>query len=983
LRVAFNSNAPGGTNADANYNLIVNPAVAPPVLAADITPGTESANITASVRMGTSTYFLTSDGENAGLWKTDGTTAGTVLVKAGAPGNEMIVNGSTLYFAFEGDDKGVELWKTDGTTAGTVRVSDINTQNTGQDGSNPSELTVFNGKIYFSANNGLTGNEVWQSDGTAAGTTIVANINTQTVNGVQQGSDPSGFVLFNGHLIISGNDGVNGREVWRISTTNVATIVANQTGSANPQEFVVAGSNLYYSAATGGQDANGLDRDVELIRLATNWTGAKLDINSGTASSTPTDLFVWGTDVYLAATSSQGRELFRANATTIGQIADIWTGTTGANQNSSNPSGYAVINGRLVFAATDGTNGRELWAYPGSGAPVRISQIAAGSVSSSPVGMVAIQGAIWFAASAGSDNYELYRTTDGINVLLVREINTGNSNLDPSVPYGFVDGGTGKVIFSAFSNANGFEPWISDGTNAGTVLLKDTNTLPREGIGEGVTLNGWTYFAATDQNAGRELYRTNGTITQLVSDIVPGVGSSNPSNLTVAGGFVYFSATTEANGTKLYRTDGTTTTIVGHINATNVSDNVGNVVADSSGNLFFTANNADGSLSLRRVNGASLTEVKNFGINGFVAEMTALGNAVYLSASDRSGSSDIGLEPWRVTTAGATLMGDINPGTGKSSNPYEFVRTDNGDIYFAANNDASGYELYRSVGGTATPTLVKEIGAGANGSNLTSLKALGNEVFFAAYDGSLLKIYRTDGTSAGTVADNYLNLNSQVYDPLYGSDKPDLKYEDYLQLMPVSSASGSSIYGVHQYGQRDTIATTSNGLCGQLAPDTQGREISVAYSAGINPHAGATRPTSVGTVTSTPGGAESLSKAQSALSVDYRTTCNASSTTYEPYRHATYDARLAGHEDVVLGNVNGIIYLAGWKSNRHEVWSMAHSESLTTRYTADGGVAPRNLNFVGSFSNIERGTLEFQPSGTQMLMKGYDKVAAKQRAWKL
>jgi ELWxxDGT repeat protein len=502
-----------------------------------------------------------------------------------------------------------------------------------------------------------------------------------------------------------------------------------------------------------------------------------------------------------------------------------------------------------------------------------------------------------------------------------------------------------------------------------------------EGIGQGVTLNGWTYFPATTATTGRELYRTKGVTTQLVSDIVSGVISSNPDDLVVAGGFVYFVATTETNGRKLWRTDGTTTAIVGHVNATTVSDRITNLAATTAGDVFFAATNPNGSISLRRVNGSTLTEVKNFGVNGYIAEMTALGNAIYLSASDRSGSSNIGLEPWRATTAGAVLLGDINPGVGKSSNPYEFVQLPNGDLYFAADTASTGYELFKSTGGTSAPTLVKEIGAGATGSNLTSLKALGGELFFAAFDGASVKSYRSDGTNAGTVLDQYLNQSFSTYNPY--STNSSLNYQDYLQFMPVSSAAGNSIYTVSRYGQRDVFKVSSNGLCGPTGAATKGREISVSFSSGVSPHAGATRPTAFGPSTSTPGGSDLLRHAQSALSVSYDSVCNGSSGgTYEPYSHANYDSRLVGHEDVILGNAGGIVYIAGWKSNRYEVWSMPHSESLTTRYTPDGGVAPRNLTFVGSYPNIKRGTLEFQPIGGQMLMKGYDTVAARQRMWK-
>ena len=130
-------------------------------------------------------YFSANDGVNgAELWKTDGTEAGTVMVKdintTGSGSNPFgftVLNGTT-YFAANDGMNGLELWKTDGTTAGTVMVRDINAA--AGTGSNPFGFTVFNGALYFNAGDGATGRELWKTDGTAAGTRLVRDINPGT-----------------------------------------------------------------------------------------------------------------------------------------------------------------------------------------------------------------------------------------------------------------------------------------------------------------------------------------------------------------------------------------------------------------------------------------------------------------------------------------------------------------------------------------------------------------------------------------------------------------------------------------------------------------------------------------------------------------------------------------------------------------------------------------------------------------------------------
>jgi ELWxxDGT repeat protein len=79
--------------------------------------------------------------------------------------------GGTLYFRADDGNSGFELWKSDGTEAGTVRVKDISGGSL-----SPSDLTNVGGTIYFSANEGTSGYELWKSDGTEAGTVRVKDI---------------------------------------------------------------------------------------------------------------------------------------------------------------------------------------------------------------------------------------------------------------------------------------------------------------------------------------------------------------------------------------------------------------------------------------------------------------------------------------------------------------------------------------------------------------------------------------------------------------------------------------------------------------------------------------------------------------------------------------------------------------------------------------------------------------------------------------
>ena len=129
-------------------------------------------------------YFSAIDATNGDeLWKTDGTEMGTVLVKdinpfadpflSGSDIEHLTLSGGLLYFSADEPNAGDELWRTNGTEAGTVLVKDIHPSFS----NGPEELTTFNGALYFSADDGTNGGELWMSDGTEAGTIMLKDIN--------------------------------------------------------------------------------------------------------------------------------------------------------------------------------------------------------------------------------------------------------------------------------------------------------------------------------------------------------------------------------------------------------------------------------------------------------------------------------------------------------------------------------------------------------------------------------------------------------------------------------------------------------------------------------------------------------------------------------------------------------------------------------------------------------------------------------------
>jgi len=292
----------------------------------------------------------------------------------------------------------------------------------------------------------------------------------------------------------------------------------------------------------------------------------------------------------------------------------------------------------------------------------------------------------------------------------LKDINSGEGNSYPS----YFTSCNGKVFFSAFNNAYGNELWSTAGSASNTLLFLDANTTSTQ---SGVTSYNYQnmYAAALSTNkivfygiqysTGEELWKTDGTAagTAIVKELVPGTGSAYPQIYEVKKGKAYFLAY-DSTGTieNIYVTDGTSgktkkiASSVGYIYDIHVADNGTVFYVDYSGNYQLYRTDSTGN---------------NFKLNtsNVYGNFNVAGNICYFQ-----GYNTYGYELWKSdgTTAGTYLIADINPGT-NSSSPYYFTPLGNKMLFNATS--AAGTGLWISDG---TPAGTKQISSSIVGNFL-------------------------------------------------------------------------------------------------------------------------------------------------------------------------------------------------------------------------------------------------------------------------
>jgi ELWxxDGT repeat protein len=497
---------------------------------------------------------------------------------------------------------GSELWITDGTDAGTRLVRELNP---GSSGSSIKWLGTIGGSAYFIANDsGLAIQRLYKSDGTDAGTVKLGDWT------VDLSADRPGFTTAPFGLAFRCADATSWKTLCTLDASGKVTVIPVNAATAPsiPNSFVTAGDRLFFNANDGAEPGSypsgsmfvsdgtaagtkrvgvrfggqlaSLGLRTFFTRVAPDgtdkWELASFDADPATVTSVA--VFNYKSNLDYARpyplVAFSGKVWFAANGTSGSLTVHSSDGTpTGTKSMFRTPSaGYAEYGGApwpvvgpAMYVPT--TDGIQVVDATGTMTPLGAAPGKIGAID-------AAEGRIWF--SVGGTLWITDGTAAGTTQ--VKAVTTSTSNpiwrivaIKSNFAYVFTGSGSSPAVYSSDGTATGtklvasmpgwtrFRDGLAFAGSSGVAIVSPSKPVPivlgaqgsKRLLGAGERL----FFATYDDKHGEELWLSDGTTlgTRLAGDLRDGKQSSSPTPHAVVGSHVYFSADDGAHGHELWR----------------------------------------------------------------------------------------------------------------------------------------------------------------------------------------------------------------------------------------------------------------------------------------------------------------------------------------------------------------------------------------------------------------------------------------------
>lgn len=629
-------------------------------------------------------------------------------------------------------------------------VFDLNSART-RIGSNPSNLEMIGSTVYFFADDGIHGEEVWRSDGTASGTRMVADLTP----GPRSSKTYSDVIKIDNAIYFYTNDS-NIVKFYKIEEGKGIQKIATFNNAARIVEVKIAGGRLFFVLSDQ-------QYGYELWTMDGNTPRIVKDIRPGPSGQVMNLTEFNGILYFTALDSTHGYELWRSDGTEAGtfMVRDIRPG-----EQDSFPSSLTPFAGRLVFAANDGIHGKELWKTDGT--ELGTSMIRDLNPGSAGVGdntygpLPVLRNKLYFDGTFD----KLYQMDAGLNISLVRDI---DPDKEDTCCISFLRAGANYIFFAAADSKNGTALWRSDGTPNGTIIIadpyknKDPYLYIHDVVGDHVVFitwgrpglvlwlsdgtkngtrvisraenifnavgNGQKWFASIgDDTNGTELFVFNSTDSsaRLVKKLRIGNASSAPHNLIVQKQSLFFSATDE-NGPGIWETNGKNLRLIDRVDAQRIArtsdavyfvddhqklfriDSIGNVKEVNVGNFdnYGPMRGVGSKLFFSDYSNVVATDGTASGTRSIVGprsvnHLTLLGNTLYTVDSDKT--------IWQIDTVTLQARKLFTP---NSDQNVLNLSVGNGSLYFIVKTQGKT-EFWRSNGTPDTNVKLAETNLSAN-----------------------------------------------------------------------------------------------------------------------------------------------------------------------------------------------------------------------------------------------------------------------------
>ena len=623
-----------------------------------------------------------------------------------------------LYMQADDGSSGDELWEFDGTNYRLIK--DFYPDYDGL----PKHFAALDNKLYFSAEDGIHGRELWVYDGVSEPTVIDVRVGADS--GVVEN-----LIVLNGKLIFKATDGVHGSELWQYDPkTNVSSMVADinpGSSGSDMRDPVIFQNKLYfraYESSTG--------REL-WVYDGINAPSLVFEGRSGSFSGYPEYMYEFNNKLYFQAHDESGdEELWSYDGNTAEEVAEL------------NPTGYSgarnfkEFNNKLYFMASDGVHGYELWQFDGVNTPSMVADIDASS-GSYPQGLTVFKNKLYYFADDGTHGTELWVYDGSSTPSMVQDLDpgTGSSGYDQIIAY------QDAIYFRGDDGVSGSQLWSFDGAQF-TLKKRIRVQTADSNFAFPINYNGLFYFVAEDSDASFDsgLWQFNGTSAPTKIETFAKI-----QHLTVFNGVLYFAADDGINGVELWQFDGTNTQLVHDLNPTGSSDILGMIVYN---NMLYlsAADSATNGQELWQYDGTNApTLVHEFDTRdyygGYLEDFEIVNNILYFRARNEAN----GMELWQYDGVGTpSLVADIRAG---SSDSYpQYLTGFNNVLYFNANDGGNGNEVWQ-YDGTNPPSMLVDVKPGYGSSYPDSLSVYNNKLYFSADDGTHgYELWQYDGVNA-------------------------------------------------------------------------------------------------------------------------------------------------------------------------------------------------------------------------------------------